>query len=100
MSNLRRVAAVSLVLLNLLAAAAAQPRGRTAPRGRATARRVSLVLTNGKVFTADERGRIAQAVAIEGHRIVAVGTDEEIKRAYSGVRTIDLGGRLDRKAHV
>ncbi|HEY9284419.1 MAG TPA: amidohydrolase [Pyrinomonadaceae bacterium] len=88
MPKLRRVAAVSLVLLNLLAAAAAQPRGR------APARRVSLVLTNGKVFTADERGTLAQAVAIDGDRIAAVGTDAEIRRGYAGARTIDLGGRL------
>ena len=92
MSKLRRVAAVSLVLLNLLAPAVAQqPR---APRGRTSGKRVSLVLTNGKVFTADERGRVAQSVAIDGARIVAVGTDEEIRRGYAGARTIDLRGRL------
>jgi len=92
MSHLRRVAAVSLALLNLLATAAAQP--RTAPRQRAGQKRVSLVLTNGKVFTADEQDTIAQAVAIDGERIVAVGTNEEIRRDYTGVRTIDLRGRL------
>jgi predicted amidohydrolase YtcJ len=94
MSNFRRAAAVSLVLLNLLAVSVAQPRGRTQPRRAGSAKRVSLVLTNGKVFTADERGAIAQAVAIEGHRIVAVGTNEEIRRDYVGARTIDLRGRL------
>jgi hypothetical protein len=95
MSNLRRAAAVSFVLLNLLAFVAAQPHaGRNAPRRAGSARRVSLVLTNGKVFTADERGTIAQAVAVEGERIVAVGTNEEIRRGYVGARTIDLGGRL------
>ena len=88
MSKLRRVAAVSLVLLNLLASAGAQPRAR------AGAKRVSLVLTNGKVFTADERGTVAQAVAIDGARIVAVGTNAEIRRDYAGARTIDLAGRL------
>ncbi|HLL75870.1 MAG TPA: amidohydrolase [Pyrinomonadaceae bacterium] len=94
MSNLRRAAAVSLVLLNLLASAAAQPRGRTVPRGAGAAKRVSLVLTNGRVFTADEHGTMAQAVAIDGERIVAVGTDEEIRRSYAAGRTIDLRGRL------
>ena len=57
-------------------------------------RRVSLVLTNGKVFTAAAHGRIAQAVAVDGARIVAVGTDAEIKARYTGARTIDLAGRL------
>jgi predicted amidohydrolase YtcJ len=59
-----------------------------------TQRRVSLVLTNGKIFTADARGTMAEAVAIEGDRIVAVGTSAEITRAYTAARTIDLRGRL------
>src|SRR5437764_7012983 len=63
--------------------------------GRAqTRRRVSLVLTNGKVFTADARGTIAQAVAVDGERLVAVGSDAEILLGYEGARTIDLKGRL------
>ncbi len=59
-----------------------------------TRRRVSLVLVNGKVFTADAGGTIAQAVAIDGERIVAVGPNETIKAGYEGARTIDLAGRL------
>jgi predicted amidohydrolase YtcJ len=87
MPTLRRVVAASLVLLNLLACVAvAQPRAR--------GRRVTLLLTNGKVFTADEQGTVAQAVAIDGERIVAVGTDAEIRRGYTAARTIDLRGRL------
>ncbi len=57
-------------------------------------RRVSLVLTNGKVFTADARGTIAEAVAIDGERIVAVGSNADILRGYEPARTIDLRGRL------
>jgi hypothetical protein len=57
-------------------------------------RRVSLVLVNGKIFTADARGALAQAVAIDGERIVAVGTNQEIGARYTGARTIDLAGRL------
>lgn len=57
-------------------------------------RRVSLLLVNGKIFTADARGTIAQAIAINGERIVAVGTNEEIKRRYTGARTIDLAGKF------
>jgi predicted amidohydrolase YtcJ len=54
-----------------------------------------LVLRNGQIVTVDETLPEAQAVAIRGHRIVAVGTDEEIGR-YVGRRTqvIDLQGRL------
>jgi predicted amidohydrolase YtcJ len=57
-------------------------------------RRVSLVFTNGKIFTADARGTIAQAIAIDGERIVAVGRDAEVLASYEGARTVDLKGRL------
>lgn len=54
-----------------------------------------LVLHNGKVVTMDADLPEAQAVAISGDRIIAVGTSEEI-REYIGdaTRVIDLGGRL------
>jgi predicted amidohydrolase YtcJ len=53
-----------------------------------------LVLSNGKIITVDERFTIAQAVAIKGDRIVAVGTNQEIARlAGPNTRRIDLMGR-------
>ncbi|HYO77159.1 MAG TPA: amidohydrolase family protein [Thermoanaerobaculia bacterium] len=54
-----------------------------------------LVLTNGKVFTADDGRPWAEAVAIGGDRILRVGTTAEIG-ALAGARTtrIDLGGRV------
>src|SRR6187455_1690386 len=53
-----------------------------------------LILTNGKVITVDDRFTIAQALAVQGGRIVAVGTTEEIAtRAGSATRRIDLAGR-------
>jgi predicted amidohydrolase YtcJ len=53
-----------------------------------------VVLTGGKVFTADSARPWAQAVAIRGGRIAAVGTTEEIERlADAFTRRIDLGGR-------
>lgn len=85
----------ALILLLLLAAVCAS--GALAPSGaaRQTKRRgVSLLLTNGKVFTADARGTLAEAVAVEGNRIVAVGTSRELAARYTAARTIDLKGRL------
>lgn len=66
-----------------------------------------VVLTNGKIVTVDDRFRLAEAVAITGERILAVGTDEEIA-ALAGPRsaTIDLEGRtvvpgmIDNHAHI
>jgi hypothetical protein len=53
-----------------------------------------LVLSNGKIITVDERFSIAQAVAVKGERIVAVGTNSEIVRlAGPNTRRIDLRGR-------
>ncbi|HZH29975.1 MAG TPA: amidohydrolase family protein, partial [Pyrinomonadaceae bacterium] len=96
MKLLRITLAVSLVAVSLVALllAAASSQGARAGGVAAAQRRVSLVLTNGKIFTADGRGTTAEAVAIEGERIVAVGTSAEIARSYSGARTIDLRGRL------
>ncbi len=70
-----------------------------AAQGQVPARAVAvapptLVLTNGKIITVDERFTIAQAVAIRGDRIVAVGTNQDIARlAGAGTRQIDLRGR-------
>ena len=53
-----------------------------------------VVLTNGKIITVDERFTIAQAVAVRGERIVAVGTNQEIERlAGPSTRRIDARGR-------
>jgi len=55
---------------------------------------VDTILVNGKVITVDARDTIAEAVAISGGRIVAVGTTADIKaRAGSATQVIDLGGR-------
>jgi hypothetical protein len=53
-----------------------------------------LILSNGKIITVDERFTIAQAVAIRGNRIVAVGANAEIASlAGPNTRTVDLRGR-------
>jgi predicted amidohydrolase YtcJ len=53
-----------------------------------------LILSNGKIITVDDRFSIAQAVAIKGERIVAVGSNQYITRlAGPGTRRIDLRGR-------
>lgn len=53
-----------------------------------------LVLLNGKVITLDTAESIAQAVAIEDGKILAVGTNEAIqKHIGSGTRVIRLKGK-------
>ncbi len=52
------------------------------------------VLLNGKVVTVDPQFEIVQAVAVQGDRIVAVGTTPQIRAmAGAGARVIDLQGR-------
>ncbi|HEU4593914.1 MAG TPA: amidohydrolase [Pyrinomonadaceae bacterium] len=75
--------ACALALVPLLSHAAA--RQRTA---------VDLLLFNGKVFTADARGTVAEAVALKGSRIVAVGTTRDLRARHTAAREIDLRGRL------
>jgi hypothetical protein len=65
-----------------------------------------IVLTNGKIITVDSQFRIAQAMAVRGDRIVAVGTNADItKLAGPNTRRIDLRGRsvvpglIDNHAH-
>jgi predicted amidohydrolase YtcJ len=77
-----RAAAAAGVMSLLLAASGAT----AAPR---------LLVINAKVFTADPALPYAQAVAIEDGRILAVGSNEQL-RALTGpeTRIIDAGGRL------
>ena len=53
-----------------------------------------LILTNGKIVTVDNRFTVAQALAVKGERIVAVGTNADIrKRTGKDTKVIDLKGR-------
>ena len=54
-----------------------------------------LILTGGKVFTADAARPWAEAVAIRGERIIAVGTTAEVSRlAGRSTRQVALEGRV------
>jgi len=52
----------------------------------------SLVIVNGRVYTADGRGTVADAVAVRGSRIAAVGTTADI-RAMAGEKTTVVDAR-------
>jgi predicted amidohydrolase YtcJ len=53
-----------------------------------------LILSNGKIITVDQRFTIAQAVAVRGDRIIAVGNNQEINGlAGPNTRKIDLKGK-------
>jgi len=53
-----------------------------------------LIIINGKVITVDRNFSIAQAVAVKDGKIVAVGTNNEIKTlAGKRIKTLDLKGK-------
>jgi predicted amidohydrolase YtcJ len=68
------------IILTIAAACSAQP--------------ADLVLRNGRIYTVDPAAPMAQAMAVKGDRIAAVGSDGEI-RPWIGAKTkvIDLQGR-------
>ncbi len=69
-----------------MAAATALPSWREAPE---------LILLNGDILTQDAALPRAQAIAIAGGRIIAVGTNAEIRAlTRPGTRTVNLGGQV------
>ena len=83
---------VTVVAVGMLVAGAAAISMRSAfAQGGITA---DLILSNGKIVTVDDRFTIAQAVAIKGNRIVAIGANQEMDRlAAPNARRINLRGR-------
>ncbi|MDF1574620.1 MAG: amidohydrolase [Bacteroidales bacterium] len=52
-----------------------------------------LILTNGLIYTVDEDFSTADALAIKNHRILAVGSREEILKSFSSDEIRDLEGK-------
>ena len=57
-------------------------------------RKIDLLLYNGKVFSADEKDTIYEAVAVDGEKIVAVGGSKDLQNKYQATKEIDLQGKL------
>jgi hypothetical protein len=58
--------------------------------------KADLVILNGKVLTIDESNPMAEAIAVKGELIIAIGTSEKIKGWIEKEKTevIDAAGRL------
>lgn len=62
--------------------------------GTAWAQAPDMVLLNGKIVSADDKGSVYQALALRDDRIVATGKSAAIKRmAGKQTRAVDLAGR-------
>jgi predicted amidohydrolase YtcJ len=78
----RSLICCAVVLLAALTASAAQAQSAT------------LILVNGRIWTENPRQPEAEAIALEGNRIIAVGSSDAIRKsAAPGCQVIDLGGR-------
>ncbi len=87
LKGIRRLVRVAVLLMALLAFGC--------DGKKPAVEQADLVLHKGRVVTVDQAGTEAQAVAIKGARIIAVGSNDEIDAFIgAGTRVIDLGGRL------
>jgi predicted amidohydrolase YtcJ len=55
---------------------------------------MTMAVTNARIWTGDTARPWAEALAVRGEEIVAVGTNDEIRRLAAGVTPIDAAGRL------
>jgi predicted amidohydrolase YtcJ len=56
--------------------------------------KANLLMSNGRIYTLDPERPYAQAMAVAGNRILAVGDDAELRPLLqTGGRNLDLGGR-------
>jgi hypothetical protein len=86
---MRPIASASLLAL-LAACTAAPPAAAPAPETPA-----DLAVVGARVWTGDPARPEAQAVAVRGERVVAVGTDAEVRRLVGpGTRVIDARGGM------
>jgi len=86
MTNACRLGAVlSLALALACSSSSAPPQGGEA---------VTLAVLNAKVWTGDPAHPWAEALAAAGDRLVAVGTNDEVKARTGAAKVIDAGGRL------
>ncbi|MBI4047761.1 MAG: amidohydrolase family protein, partial [Devosia nanyangense] len=53
-----------------------------------------LILTNGRFYTVDRARPWVEAVGIADGRIVALGSESDVRSAQPGARIIDVGGRM------
>jgi predicted amidohydrolase YtcJ len=68
-------------------------------------KKADLIVYNAKVYTVNEKFDTAQAFAVKAGKILAVGSDAEIKKAYSANEELDAHGKavypgfIDAHAH-
>jgi predicted amidohydrolase YtcJ len=85
---------VSFIIAGLLVSAACRqaPPPSTTTASATGDRVITLALVNGRVWTGDPSRPTAEAIAVAGDRIAAVGTTADIRASAGAAETIDLAG--------
>ena len=71
-----------------------------------TSQRADMLIVNAKVYTVDNESSVAEAIAIRGNRIAAVGTTADLKKRFESENVLDAGGKtivpgfIDSHGHV
>ena len=71
-----------------------------------TTQQADMLILNAKVYTVDAQNSTAEAIAIQGNKIAAVGTTEELRRRYTSENIFDAEGKtvvpgfIDSHGHV
>ena len=87
-----RLPASAIVLA--MALAVTPPGARIAARAQAQRAMADLAFINGRVWTGDPKRPEAEAIAVAGDRIVAVGTTADVRRDSASAEIVDLAGRF------
>lgn len=55
--------------------------------------KVPLIVHHAKIYTADDQFSVAEAMAIRDGKIIAIGTNDEILKAYEGEEELNAAGK-------
>jgi predicted amidohydrolase YtcJ len=58
-----------------------------------TRQSADLIFFHTKIYTVDSAFSVAQAMAVKDGKVLAMGSDEEIRGSYSAPQVVDAGGR-------
>src|SRR4029450_11596889 len=82
------------ILLVFLIGGSACSRADSQPERSSMSDPITLAVVNARVWTSDRAAPWAEALAVSGERLVAVGTSDDVRRLATGVTPVDAGGRL------
>ena len=86
MTNLRALSATALAATLSLGCSMQKPASSSTP--------VTLAVVNARIWTGDAKRPWADAIAVRGDRIAAVGSSAEVRKIAGAARVIDAGGQM------